>query len=207
MEQRYKVFINNHPLLIAKAGAEIAMKPGTLLVQYDEPSLDEILVLAHKYDTFFSRIFLLDKSPEKVFDKFLEKCKVITAAGGLVYNKNNELLMIFRNGKWDLPKGKIEKNETPEIAAVREVEEECGISKLKILEPVMPTFHTYLHHEKYVLKKTYWYKMSCDDERKLVPQKEEGITEVKWMNKKEVEKAMENTYLSIKDLISTSANS
>jgi 8-oxo-dGTP pyrophosphatase MutT (NUDIX family) len=182
------------------------METDTLLVQYDEATLAEILALAHKYDVFFRRIFLLDKNPGKVFEKLIEKCKVIEAAGGLVFNKKNELLMIYRNGKWDLPKGKIEKNETPEEAGVREVEEECGIGKLKITEAVSPTFHTYLHHEKYVLKKTHWYKMTCTDEKKLIPQREEGITEAKWMNKNEVKKAMENTYLSIRDLVGHSEN-
>jgi ADP-ribose pyrophosphatase YjhB (NUDIX family) len=181
------------------------MEPGTLLVQYDEPTLDEILILAHKYDVFFRQIFLVDKHPEKVFEKLLEKCKVIEAAGGLVFNEKKELLLIFRNGKWDLPKGKIEKNETPEEAGVREVEEECGIGKLKITATAAATYHTYFHNEKYVLKKTYWYKMSCADEKTLVPQREEGITEVKWMNEEEVKKAMANTYHSIRDIVSTSA--
>jgi ADP-ribose pyrophosphatase YjhB (NUDIX family) len=197
----YKVFINNHPLFIAKTDAEIVMKPGTLLLRYDPASLDELLNLAHQYKDFFTRIFLLDENPGEVFEQFLEKCKLIEAAGGLVKNAKGELLMIFRNDKWDLPKGKLEKNETPEVAAIREVEEECGIGKLKIIKPLTPTFHTYKHNEKIILKKTYWYEMSCADDKKLTPQLEEGITEVKWMGEKEVEKALENTFHSIVDVV------
>lgn len=136
-----------------------------------------------------------------VFEEFLQRCKIIEAAGGRVKNAKGELLMIFRNDKWDLPKGKLEKGEAPEVAAVREVEEECGIGKLKIIKPLPVTLHTYKHNEKFILKKTYWYEMSCADEKKLTPQKEEGITEVKWMNEKEVERALENTFHSIVDVV------
>ena len=201
MRQMYKVFINNHPLFIVKTDAEIAMKPGTLLLRFDPASLDELLNLAHEHRSFFTRTFLFDENPEKVMEEFQSRCKIIEAAGGLVKNKNGELLMIFRNDKWDLPKGKLEKGETPEIAAVREVEEECGIGKLKIIKPLSSTFHTYKHHDKIVLKKTYWYEMSCDDDRKLKPQKEEGITDVKWMKEEQVEKALANTFHSIVDVV------
>lgn len=197
----YKVFINNHPLFIVKTDAEIDMKPGTLLLRYDAASLDELLNLAHERHDFFTRTFLLDENPGKVFEQFKNKCKIIEAAGGLVKNEIGELLMIYRSGKWDLPKGKIEKGESPEIAAVREVEEECGIGKLEIIKPLPPTFHTYKHHEKIVLKKTYWYEMSCADKKTLTPQLEEGITEVKWMKEREVEKALQNTFYSIVEVV------
>lgn len=177
------------------------MNPGTLLLRFDPASLDELLNLAHEQRDFFTRTFLFDENPEKVMDEFQSRCKIIEAAGGRVKNKKGELLMIFRNDKWDLPKGKLEKGETPEVAAVREVEEECGIGKLKILKTLSPTFHTYKHHNKIVLKKTYWYEMSCDDDRKLKPQKEEGITDVKWMKEEQVEMALENTFHSIVDVV------
>ncbi len=197
----YKVFINNHPLFIVKTDAEIAMNPGTLVLRFDPASLDELLNLAHGQHDFFTRTFLFDENPEKVMEEFQSRCKIIEAAGGLVKNKKGELLMIFRNDKWDLPKGKLEKGETPEVAAVREVEEECGIGKLKIIKPLSSTFHTYKHHDKIVLKKTYWYEMTCDDDRKLKPQKEEGITDVKWMKEEQVEMAMKNTFHSIVDVV------
>ncbi|MEO5645238.1 MAG: NUDIX domain-containing protein [Bacteroidia bacterium] len=197
----YKVFINNHPLFIVKIDAEIAMTPGTLLLRFDPASLDELLNLAHEYRDFFTRTFLLDENPGKAFEQLQKKCKIIEAAGGLVKNAKRELLMIYRSEKWDLPKGKLEKGETPEVAALREVEEECGIGMLKIIKPLTPTFHTYRHHDKIVIKKTYWYEMTCADTKKLTPQREEGITKVKWMGQKEVEKALGNTFFSIVDVI------
>ncbi len=197
----YKVFINNHPLIITKTDSDFDLVEDDLFLQYDASSLNELLNLAHTHDNFFRRIYLVHKEPKKVFENLKEQCRWIEAAGGLVKNNKNELLMIFRSGKWDLPKGKLEKNETPEIAGIREVEEECGISKLKIIKALEPTFHTYIHKEKMVLKKTFWYEMTCGDDKKLIPQKEEGITEVKWMKKEEVEEAKKNTYYSILDVL------
>jgi 8-oxo-dGTP pyrophosphatase MutT (NUDIX family) len=198
----YKVFINNHPLFIIGIHDVVNEIPGTLLLRFDsESTLDELLNLAHEHTNFFRVIYLFDENPEKVFEVLQSRCKLIDAAGGLVKNEKNELLMIFRNGKWDLPKGKLEKDETPEIAAIREVEEECGIKELIITKTLTPTFHTYILKEKIVLKKTYWYEMFCADKKELIPQTEEGITEVKWMNEAEVEKALENTFLSIIDVV------
>ncbi len=197
----YKVFINNYPLFLAGINVDVNEIPGTLLLRDDTgKTLDEILPLAHEGGDFFSQIYLISENPEKLFELLQSKCKLIDAAGGLVKNNRSETLMIFRNGKWDLPKGKLEKNETPEEAGLREVEEECGIKKLSIVKTLEPTFHTYILKEKIVLKKTYWYEMFCADKKQLIPQIEEGITEVKWMSPNEVERAMGNTFLSIKDV-------
>jgi ADP-ribose pyrophosphatase YjhB (NUDIX family) len=198
----YKVFINNRPLIIADNDIKESMVPGTLFLR-DESSevLDEILDLAHTETIFFKQIYLIAKDPGKLFELLESKCKIIHAAGGRVKNKSGNLLLIFRNEKWDLPKGKVEKGESIEEAAVREVEEECGIGGLAIVKKLAPTFHTYIHKEKIVLKKTFWFEMFCTDEKKLTPQTEEGITEVKWMKPEEVESAMGNTYLSIIDVV------
>jgi len=149
----------------------------------DEQSLDELYLLADQQNqlyTWFSSLF-----------------KNIAAAGGLVSNGKQEWLFIFRNGKWDLPKGKIEKNEKIEHAAIREVEEECGIGHLKIIKPLKDTYHIYHIEEKPVLKRTYWFEMITNDDAILVPQQEEGITDVQWLKKDEFKKVVSNTYESI----------
>ncbi|HET6990620.1 MAG TPA: NUDIX domain-containing protein [Bacteroidia bacterium] len=198
----YKVFINNHPLHIIGVNDDVNEIPGTLLLSYDsEKTLDELLNLAHAHKNFFKQVYLFDEKPEKVFEILQSRCRLIDAAGGLVKNAKDELLMIFRNGKWDLPKGKLEKNETPEVAAIREVEEECGIEGLTVIKTLEPTYHTYILKEKIVLKKTYWFEMFCTDEKELIPQTAEGITEAKWMNPSEVEKALGNTFFSIIDVV------
>ena len=126
---------------------------------------------------------------------------LIEAAGGLVYNNENQLLMIFRNEKWDLPKGKLEHNEDIKECAIREVEEECGISGLVIKSELKPTYHTYEIKGKKILKRTYWFAMHTDFKGSLVPQTEEGITEVVWVDKEQIAEKLNNSFGNIKDLL------
>lgn len=146
-------------------------------------------------------IYFFNKNLHTLFEYFSSQFKVIEAAGGLVKNQKEEWLFIFRNGKWDLPKGKIEKGEGIKEAAIREVEEECGISGLKITKELGSTYHTYFINEKSVLKRTYWFRMKSDYNDKLIPQTEEGITDVRWIAKRDFKLVMENTYDSIKDVL------
>jgi 8-oxo-dGTP pyrophosphatase MutT (NUDIX family) len=133
---------------------------------------------------------------------FKEMFSVVEAAGGVVRNDKGEYLFIFRNGKWDLPKGKIEKGESVRAAAIREVEEECGISGLSIVKELKTSYHTYLVGNKSILKPTYWFEMMCSDSSCLKPQTEEGITEVKWFRPADFDSIKKNTFPSIIDLIS-----
>lgn len=148
-----------------------------------------------------NEIWFCYENVELLLEWFSSMYKVVAAAGGLVKNENGAFLFIFRNGKWDLPKGKIEKGETIEVAAVREVEEECGIGKLRIVKQLNPTYHTYLLKEQQVLKPTYWFEMTSSDTTALVPQTEEGITEVRWIAIKDLGVVRDNTYESILDVI------
>ena len=126
---------------------------------------------------------------------------MIEAAGGLVFNKDGDILMIFRNGKWDLPKGKLEIGESVEECAIREVEEECGISGLIIENKIKDTYHTYFLEGESILKKTYWYKMNTDSDGELVPQIEEGITKVSWVGKDQISEKLTNSYGNISDVL------
>lgn len=127
----------------------------------------------------------------------------IRAAGGVVYNRDGKLLMIFRNGKWDLPKGKMEEGEDAATAAIREVEEECGVNELEIIRPLEPVYHTYFQKGKWWLKETAWFEMRSTFSGEPIPQQEEGITAVKWLNRKEGIVALENTWSSLKALLKT----
>lgn len=146
-------------------------------------------------------IYFYNENPELLFSYFSSMFRIIEAAGGLVKNEKNEWLFIFRNGKWDLPKGKIEKKEAVKKAAVREVEEECGISQLTIIKELPSTYHTYYMEERAILKRTYWFEMKCSDSSKLVPQLEEGITDVKWLSEKKLKMVYDNTFESVKDVM------
>jgi ADP-ribose pyrophosphatase YjhB (NUDIX family) len=124
----------------------------------------------------------------------------IEAAGGFI-EKENQFLFIRRHEKWDLPKGKLEKNETIEEAAVRECEEECGIKNLKIIKTLPSTFHIYQYKKGYALKQAYWFYMQTDYAKKLIPQLEESITEVRWFTKTEIEEVvLKDTYYTISDV-------
>ena len=128
---------------------------------------------------------------------------MIEAAGGLVFNKDEQILMIFRNGKWDLPKGKLEEGENKKQCAKREVEEECGICGLDITEKLLETYHTYNLSGKKILKRTYWYKMNTDFDGALIPQIEEGITKVAWVDKGKISEKLKNSYGNISDIFKT----
>lgn len=125
--------------------------------------------------------------------------KKIEAAGGLVINENNEFLCIFRRGKWDLPKGKIDGGETPEIASIREVKEETGILHLSINDYICETSHTYYDHyfKEEVLKIIYWYKMYALSTEILIPQLSEDIEKIQWISLHNISLISHNTYPSI----------
>ena len=142
-------------------------------------------------------VFLLCADLEKSSALFFENFKMVTAAGGLVLNPQKEILFIYRNGIWDLPKGMIEKGEALETTALREVVEECGIENLSIDQFLTTTYHYFYRNEK-CLKKTHWFLMHSNFEGVLQPQEEEGITEVVFKNKKATLKALQNSYTNIK---------
>ena len=132
---------------------------------------------------------------------FYKKFTIVIAAGGLVLNEKKKILMIFRRGKWDLPKGKLDKGETLEECAVREVEEETGLQQVKLLSPLVITYHTYHEGARFILKESHWYNMKVSGEQKLVPQTEEGIHEIKWVTNKEAQNLFQECYPSVIDVI------
>jgi 8-oxo-dGTP pyrophosphatase MutT (NUDIX family) len=127
----------------------------------------------------------------------------IIAAGGLVSNDKKELLMMFRRGKWDLPKGKLDEGETIEACALREVQEETGIGNLELGNLVGVTYHEYFERRLNddVLKETYWFAMRANGEIKLNPQKEEDIEKITWANENELKECLKNTYRNIIEII------
>jgi len=142
----------------------------------------------------------------KVFKKILSTTKIIKAAGGLVTNGKGEYLFIHRLGKWDLPKGKVEEGEKMKEAALREVEEECGIELDYLGKKVATTYHTYYMRNKFVLKQTKWYQMGVNDIPKLTPQLEEDIDLAEWLKASDLKKVKENTYPLILEILNTIKN-
>jgi len=143
----------------------------------------------------------------RMLNKILElRFRIVKAGGGIVLNSKKEILFIFRKGKWDLPKGKAEKGENIEECAVREIEEECGISEPVISHELITTFHKYKSKKQECLKKTYWFLMNYKGNEKLTPQLEESITKVKWISIDKLDKVYNNTFPSIKDVLEVYLN-
>jgi len=154
-------------------------------------------ILARKNNLFC----VVCRDAKAFFKTVIKSVTLIEAAGGFVKNENDDYLFIYRNDKWDLPKGKIEKDEKVKQAAVREVEEECGIKVSKLKNKICKTYHVYVYKGEVVLKKTHWFDMECVGQLKLKPQKEEGITDVRWFQKKHIEPIIANTFPSIMDVL------
>ena len=156
-----------------------------------------------------SDFFIFNSDDRSVWSHFRSQFVEIPAAGGLVKNASGSLLFIKRLGVWDLPKGKIEKKETPELAAIREVEEECGLSDLKIIRQLESTFHIYRSPylpfpKNLVLKETKWFFMSYSGSETPIPQVEEDIEEVTWFAPEDLEQVYSNTYLSLAEFLKKS---
>lgn len=141
--------------------------------------------------------------PDNMFTDLITHFRFIEAAGGVVRNQNNQLLFIKRWGKWDLPKGKREKGEQVEACALREVNEETGIAPLKIVKTLPDSFHFYIHKQKTVIKKTFWFLMETDFTKAPVPQQEEDITQAIWMDKGECIQALSTSYRSLRESLSS----
>ncbi len=146
-----------------------------------------------------SMITFASKNKDGIIDHIKTRFKVVEAGGGIV-EKDGKYLMILRKKKWDLPKGKKEKKETIEKCARREVEEETGV-KVKIDYKVTAIWHTYMQNQKFILKKTYWFAMTCKDDTNLAPQLAEGIKEVKWMTMDEMQIALVDSYRSLRYVV------
>lgn len=189
----YEVFVNDFPIiLISELRKEDTFKYFLL------ENVDLAKVIKDLTNGKMQAAYLYHPDSEKLLKKFKSKMNVIVAAGGVVRNKKGEILFIFRNGKWDLAKGKLDKNESVEKAAIREVEEETGVKGLKLEGFFKTTYHIFKRNGQYKLKETHWYHMKSNYAGKLLPQEDEGITEVVWKNPKEIEEALKNTYPNIK---------
>lgn len=184
----YKIYINETPLILAKLESKESLpssSPTRLVARYS--GISKIILnysdLLEK-NTSYEFVYLYTEDLPQLVKDFRKYHKLIEAAGGLVYNPSGQILAIYRRGSWDLPKGKIDKGEGIEAAAIREVQEETGVQKLELGRPLPTTYHTYrLKSGKRVLKRTYWFEMKTTD-LKLIPQTEEDIEKAIWIDLK-----------------------
>lgn len=211
-----KIYINDIPVLIKKLDEVQNFDDYNHIVDGKKEGIDprklvdDVLVLNASKEDIDRLLQLMTKKKFKNLDAVTfavarrkstvsylkEKFNIVEAAGGVV-EKDDQILLIHRMGKWDFPKGKLEKRETPEQAAVREVEEECRI-KVLLGEKICATYHTYIMNEKYILKKTHWFRMDLIDDSQMAPQVEEDIDELRWMEIRDVRAALYGSYRSIR---------
>lgn len=197
MVQIYRIYANDRRIIVTNEPKN-AYPPDTNKINLEKlvPALTD---LVNGNDVANSVLFT--PAPEKIMDGLTRELLFIEAGGGLVKDGRGRYLFIFRHGRWDLPKGKLEEGEQPEQGSVREVEEECGIRVGRITGPLVPTWHAYLLKGRLVLKKTYWFRMEADGDGGLKPQREEGITEARWFFPGGLGTVRENTYPLVEDVI------
>ncbi len=199
-----KIYFDTKPVFLCTALTpeltEILHHPDTVFI--DEFSANAIKSLLHEIiKPQFHAGVVLHTNLNELKKAFFKNFTQIEAAGGIVENENHQLLFIERLGKWDLPKGKIEKGEKEEEAASREIEEETGVKNLTLKNKIGETYHTYNAFGKNFIKTTHWFYLMCKNEQQLTPQTEENITAIQWVNKNELEIQLSNTYPSIKDIL------
>jgi 8-oxo-dGTP pyrophosphatase MutT (NUDIX family) len=164
----------------------------------DEVSTAAINSLLHEINRpQFHAGIILGENFEKIKTDFFKHFHLIMAGGGVVKNENEEILMIFRRSKWDLPKGKLDEGETIEECAKREVQEETGLQNLETIKPMGITYHTYVQFGKHNLKESHWYEMKATGNEKLIPQTDEDITQIRWVKKEDLKKYFSNSFPTI----------
>lgn len=180
----YKIYVNGSPMVLAtlpEAGFQPSSNPENLITIYtgNPKSLLGYVDMLEK-NSDFKQVTIYGKDGDRLFREFSSNFTILEAAGGLVFNPEGQGLFIYRLNTWDLPKGKIDPGETPEEAAVREVQEETGLQEVRLGDFLQMTYHTYRHLKKgRILKPTYWYRMTTP-ERALTPQTEESIEKAEW---------------------------
>ena len=195
----YKVFFKDRVIFLGDKAESMNFR--CMVYLWTEGENLEAIVSDFDQDENKETLFFAAQDVEALFLEFKNQFKYIEAAGGLVFNPKNEILTIHRLGKWDLPKGKVEDGETIDEAALREVEEECGISNLNLEEELPSTYHTYWMNNKWMLKRSYWFKMTYSGNEKLVPQTEEDIEKVSWLASNQLDEFKADTYASILEVI------
>jgi 8-oxo-dGTP pyrophosphatase MutT (NUDIX family) len=198
----YKIYYEDKKLIIADEADLNFNGNNTLFAEFDNADILKALIQTLLSGQSIETLYVYGEKPELIWETYKSMYTVINAAGGLTLNKAAHALLIFRHGKWDLPKGKVEKNETIEAAAIREVIEECGVKDLVIESKLCNTYHVYTLGEKQILKISHWYLMRChDNEPELIPQIIEGITDAKWMTATDALNILNNTYSSVREVL------
>jgi len=201
---RYKIYFGDSPLYLTN---ELDDEMNQIMHHDDGVFMDELsgpgiksMIHEMKLPQHHAGVFY-HEDVGRLFNAFRKHFSVIVAAGGIVRNEDDKMLLIFRRGKWDLPKGKLDKGESLQDCAVREVEEETGIRNTVLQEPHSITYHVYDEFGKHILKETHWFNMKSPGVQKLSPQEEEQITAIEWVDEERKAELLKNAHLLVRDLL------
>lgn len=199
-----KIYFNDKPLFLCDAVDE-TIQPYIHhddAIFIDELNSHTIKAMIHEMELekIHAGVFY-HASLEELKKAFYKKFTLVKAGGGLMQNEKHEVMLIFRRGKWDLPKGKLDKGESLEECAIREVKEETGLKQVKLVSPLTTTYHTYHEGARFILKESYWYKMTTSGGEKLVPQTAEGIEEIRWVKPQKLKEYYAECYPSVVDVL------
>ena len=189
----YQVFYKEKVILLTDV---IKQDTGLIVLPLKNIKLKKVIKILNKKSTI--SVHLFHKNRDNLLKYFFKSIKIVIAAGGKIINSKSDTLFIYRDDKWDLPKGKSEKNELLSDTAVREVIEETGIRGVSIKKPLDVTYHIFKRDDEYRLKITYWFEMFSDYSGKFTPQLNENITDVCWIKKENLENIKNNSYPNIK---------
>lgn len=204
----YKIYFNNTPLFLTNNRSDVdeyLRREDTMFIDDMDKHTVKTMLYEMEQPNIHAGVFLHEDA-EALLNAIKKKFTVIRAAGGLVFRKKDEILMIFRRGKWDLPKGKLDEGEDLSTCALREVKEETGLKKLNIIQPLIVTYHTYNENKQHTLKESHWFLMQTRDDGELVPQIEEDIEKCEWVKIDNISVHMENTYALIHDVMHAGLN-
>jgi hypothetical protein len=197
----FKVFFNDRTVYFGDSFSRAFMKHKGLFYKYNNfYELNELVGMFAALHQI-NNLYIFHEDILMIFEEFKACFKLIEAGGGVVINSHGEFLMIQRNGIWDLPKGKLEKGEDFQGAALREVEEETGLQGLQLVDPLMSTYHTYSLNGERILKKTKWFEMNYNGSGEPLLQAEENITDYRWTKPGKTSFIRENSYGSILDVL------
>ena len=199
-----KIYFNNKPLFLVN---EVTKEIEELLHHEDTVFIDEfnahtLKAMIHEMEAaqIHAGVFL-HKDTEEMLRAFKKKLVLVIAAGGLAHTDENELLLIFRKGKWDLPKGKLDGKESLESCALREIKEETGLQQASIEHPLCVTYHTYHEFGKHILKESHWFLMKAQKQASFTPQLEEDIEKCEWVTPDQLAPYLDHTHASILDVV------
>ncbi|GAA3927102.1 NUDIX domain-containing protein [Chitinophaga oryziterrae] len=200
MQKDSIIYLNERPLVIVPTHQAIPnkYKDAVLYTLPDQVTIESTLQ-ALETDKLPAAIFI-NPDTDAMLDTVKSYFNILVAAGGLITNQEEEILLMFRRGKWDLPKGKQDEGENLEACALREVEEETGLHSITLEHKITETLHFYTYKEKKILKHTYWYKMKFTGTELTIPQIEEDIVDIQWVKPENLSKYLKFSYQNITDV-------